>query len=284
MPEGFDAEDLLPPEDSIPTADVDAQQDGGAVGGSGNAAAVAAESAGQDGDLNMAEQPGAFGSVPASDVDVGAARGITAAGAPPGAAGTVTADEEAAREELEEGQVPPEEPPVAVAKEQQTNQQHQQQEQNQNQNLQQQNQQQQDQQQQQQNQQNQQLIAHPASGPSEAPALARLLLTQPKGHVSAVLDSLLADAHEAAQCFLGSMPQIVRLAVEAEVRQADWRTLAAAQVRGRWTNVFWGGAKHLDWRKLSARGMWTQGRGGGARSTSRSASWAPFLCLARSRS
>ena len=55
------------------------------------------------------------------------------------------------------------------------------------------------------------------------------VIATPQAHVTAVLESLEADAREAAGGFLRSLPAIARLAVEAAVRLADWRELGEAQ-------------------------------------------------------
>lgn len=60
-------------------------------------------------------------------------------------------------------------------------------------------------------------------------ALRKQLLTPPQDHVTAVLESLAADAAEAARCFMASLPRAVRLAVEAQVRHDDWVELSSAQ-------------------------------------------------------
>ena len=54
-------------------------------------------------------------------------------------------------------------------------------------------------------------------------------IATPQAHMTAVLESLEADAREAAGGFLRSLLAVARLAVEAAVRLADWRELGEAQ-------------------------------------------------------
>ncbi|KXZ54170.1 hypothetical protein GPECTOR_5g267 [Gonium pectorale] len=60
-------------------------------------------------------------------------------------------------------------------------------------------------------------------------ALTALLLRPPQPHISSVMAALEAEVESAAQAFLQGLPSLVRLAVEAQVRAADWRLLSAQQ-------------------------------------------------------
>ncbi|GLI62519.1 hypothetical protein VaNZ11_005176 [Volvox africanus] len=60
-------------------------------------------------------------------------------------------------------------------------------------------------------------------------AVTDLLLRPPQPHIHQVMAALEAEAAAAAKCFLQDLPPLVRLAVEAQVRAADWRELSAQQ-------------------------------------------------------
>ena len=162
VPEGADADDLLPPEGEA--------ERGEAVGAEGRGGGGAPEPEGKQGE----------GVPSASVADAHVLEGV----ASPSGSSPESAD-------LEEGQLPPE--PAETAPEAAP------------------------------------VAAEAAVAEDSASALSALLLTQPQAHVAAVLESLEADASEAAAGLMRALPSAVRLAVEAGVRLGDWRELSAAQ-------------------------------------------------------
>ena len=71
----------------------------------------------------------------------------------------------------------------------------------------------------------------PGGGGEWAHALEQQLLLPPDPYIGPMLEGLLRELRDTSRYFLASMPAIVRLAVEAEVRSQDWELLGEAQRR-----------------------------------------------------